>query len=112
MRLPKPSTTNTSERPLEQRIKPREPIAAEAIDEEVRHRDESRTAEPEVHEPVVGIQKHELKCHPDSRYALLVNWARRAHGPIGVSRLAEVQKKLVGFAELAPSEEETLVTAD
>ncbi|MFM7750089.1 MAG: hypothetical protein ACKPB0_06715 [Opitutaceae bacterium] len=77
---------------LEGRVEEAEPAAGEAVLEQIRKRREPHPAEPDVHEPEVGIHEHGLEREPRARRALLVDEARRAHRPLRFGRVAEVEE--------------------
>jgi hypothetical protein len=90
---------------LERRIEQREPRAPQPVLENVGNRREPHPPQPCEHEPVIWIQKNHLKSDPHARDTLLVNHARRAHGAVGIRRIAEVEEELVQLPQLATGQE-------
>ena len=84
-------------------------MAAQALLEQLGDGHQPHPPKPHVHEPIIGIHEDGLERQPHARRALLVYERRRAHGAVGVGRIAEVEEKLVELAELPAGEKIALL---
>ena len=96
-------------RHLVERVELGQIAAAETLVEQLGDGHQPHAPKPHVHEPIVGVHEHGLKRLPGPGGALLVDQRRRAHGAVGVRRVAEIQEELVELSQLPAGEKIALL---